>query len=792
MSRVALRKRLHSAEKRPPYPRIATGLMTLLLLAGCATGAGPGAGERYGLEPADAREAFERGHGQDALRYYELEAAEAEEHGASLQAAKTHTAIAFTASQIGSHQKAIRSGLRAFELLQREPPTQEILERKAYVYIALGHAYRRAGDFQEARRYYQQGFDLVKAFPPKGDFQYWYAAFSAGLGFLAHFERDKPKVALQHGNEVVGLMEEYLAEPPRNSRNARRLLAWDLWLVGRSQGSLGKLSEAEAATRRLVEISKADGQRELEVEGLALLGWLARSRGNHLEALERYHEALSLAAPMNRVHSLIYIHFGIGVSFAWQGHHDEALAAFRRSIGLMEEGRAQIREAGVRGGYLDDKQLIYKGIVRSALNLRRPVEAFDFAERARARAFLDLLGNQTVLSKGKTRVLVEDEVRLRAQLSEAKDLGGEHIEAAERSYRSFLDRVRKENLEQASLMAVDPLTLHEVQGLLPEGTTLLEYLVTEQETILWVIDRQRAKVLRLPVGRSDLVTEVRTLRQAIADQAPLDQLQSRAQALYERIVAPARPHIRGDKLLIVPHDVLHYLPFGALRTPDGRWLIEDYTLATLPSASVLKFLTEKEARAAVGALAVGNPDVGPALHLRYAEREAHAVGERFPGATVLVRQDATEAKAKVLSGEVGLLHFATHGELNEKDPLSSALLLVPDGTEDGRLEVREIFGLDLNARLVVLSACETGLGKLSKGDELVGLQRAFLYAGTPAVVTTLWKVDDRASYYLMQAFYDNLDQSGPGAALRKAQLATMRDFPHPFAWAAFGLTGVPQ
>ena len=125
------------------------------------------------------------------------------------------------------------------------------------------------------------------------------------------------------------------------------------------------------------------------------------------------------------------------------------------------------------------------------------------------------------------------------------------------------------------------------------------------------------------------------------------------------------------------------------------------------------------------------------------------------------------------------------------DPLSSALLLVPGGGEDGRLEVRELFGLDLHARLVVLSACETGLGALSRGDELVGLQRAFLYAGTPAVITTLWKVDDRASYELMRAFYDRLSGLGATEALRQAQRETMRTFPHPFAWAAFGLAGLP-
>jgi CHAT domain-containing protein len=218
----------------------------------------------------------------------------------------------------------------------------------------------------------------------------------------------------------------------------------------------------------------------------------------------------------------------------------------------------------------------------------------------------------------------------------------------------------------------------------------------------------------------------------------------------------------------------------------------DFTISTLPSASVLRYLLDKGAGAPDRALVVGNPDLGTALALPWAEREARLVGRHEHEATVLVRDEATEARVKELLGTVGLVHLATHGELSEDDPLSSAVLLVPGAGQDGRLEVREVFGLDLHARLVVLSACETGLGKLSRGDELVGLQRGFLYAGTPAVVTTLWKVDDRASYELVRAFYDRLESAGPGVALRQAQLETMRTFPHPFAWAAFGLTGAPR
>lgn len=422
-----------------------------------------------------------------------------------------------------------------------------------------------------------------------------------------------------------------------------------------------------------------------------------------------------------------------------------------------------------------------------------------------ARAFLDLLGSQTTLSKGKTRALVDEEVRLRARLAEAQavaqDAGESEdavaarapLEAVERDYRVFLERVRKESLEQVSLMSVEPVTLPEVQGLLPEGTTLLEYLVGDREVIVWAVDRQHATVVRTPGDRQALVAEVRQYRSALSNQAPLADVQAHAERLYRRLLEPVRSQIHGDRLLIVPHGVLHYLPFVALRSSAGRWVVEDFALATLPSASVLRYLADKSVGASNRALVVGNPDLGAGLELRWAEREAGIVGQRDPGAArVLTRGDATERQVKTLIETAGLIHFATHGELSEADPLSSALLLVPGGGEDGRLEVRELFGLDLHARLVVLSACETGLGVLSQGDELVGLQRAFLYAGTPAVITTLWKVDDRASYELMRAFYDRLSGLGATEALRQAQLETMRTFPHPFAWAAFGLTGLPR
>ena len=237
------------------------------------------------------------------------------------------------------------------------------------------------------------------------------------------------------------------------------------------------------------------------------------------------------------------------------------------------------------------------------------------------------------------------------------------------------------------------------------------------------------------------------------------------------------PHITGKELIIVPHDVLHYLPFNALVGLDGRYLIEKYPIYYLSSASLLQFVKEKRKAGGEKVLAFGNPDLGdPEKNLEFAELEAKEVKAAYPESSVYIRKEATEEKSKTLSANHDILHFATHAKLNEDDPLSSAVLLAREDKEDGRLEVREIFGMELKANLVVLSGCETGLGKLSTGDELVGLTRAFIYAGTPSVVASLWSVDDSSTAHLMASFYRNLkdDEQGGSVAAGAARTYSRR------------------
>ncbi len=783
-------------------------LVSVLLLAGCATGTSSRGGTHYGFEWADIAGAIARGEIREALAYYEQQAADLQRRGHTLEAAKAHTAASFASLRLGAYQKGVDHGVQAAALLTRQRLTREVLDSQLLNYVALGDNYLGVRDRGEARRVYQLGLRRTEALRDISAVM-WSGHFSRSEGWVDFSEGDfgaaaqRANLALTHYQRFRASLSVRDSSYDQLKRDVRWWEGLSLRLLGQSYDRLGRLREADTALTQALEITRALGVKETEADVLLALGSVSVARRDYVRALSYYEQALPLAIRVARVPTLPWIYAAMGQSYDRLGRQDESLTAYRQSMALVEDLRQQLQDPGFPAAFVEDKQVIYQGAVHSALSIGRVDDAFAYSERARARAFLDLLGNQTALSKGKTRALMEEEAGVRARVVEAqvfvqsatepKDRARarQQMDAAERSYREFLDRVRRESSEQASLMVVEPVSVQEVQALLPEGATLLEYFVTGRDSVVWIIDRAGENAVQLPTGRAEVRRLVADYRAAIAERAPIGQIEDQARALYAVLIAKARPYIHGDRLLVVPHDVLHYLPFAALQSPVGRWLVEEYTVATLPSASVLKYLLGKPEGASSGVLAVGNPDLGPALNLRYAELEARSIGDRNPTATVLIGKQATERQVKALGGQMGLLHFATHAELSATDPLASALLLVPEPPDDGRLEVREIFGLDLHARLVVLSACETGLGKLSTGDELVGLQRAFLYAGTPAVVTTLWKVDDQASYWLMRDFYKHLDTQGPAEALREAQRTIRQEFAHPFAWAAFGLTGVP-
>jgi CHAT domain-containing protein len=285
-----------------------------------------------------------------------------------------------------------------------------------------------------------------------------------------------------------------------------------------------------------------------------------------------------------------------------------------------------------------------------------------------------------------------------------------------------------------------------------------------------------------------MAEDIQAFRKLI-DTPSSTQFMDLSRKLYKRLFQPLESALNKRNLIIVSHGTLHYLPVNALHD-GGGYLIDRYSIRMMPSASAMKYLQERKADKSGGILIFGNPDLGdPKYDLEYAQKEATEVAKIRPKSKVFLRKEATEGMLRQYSKDYSYLHFATHGQFNPEAPLQSALLLAPNPQYNGILTVDKLYSLNLNADLVTLSACETGLSKIANGDDLVGLTRGFLYAGSSSIVASLWKVDDLATSHLMMRFYMELDKTNKGDALRTAQLEMKKKYPHPYYWASFQLTG---
>ncbi|MEM7538115.1 MAG: CHAT domain-containing protein, partial [Chloroflexota bacterium] len=312
--------------------------------------------------------------------------------------------------------------------------------------------------------------------------------------------------------------------------------------------------------------------------------------------------------------------------------------------------------------------------------------------------------------------------------------------------------------------------------------------------------KNHAEFVSLELPHAVLNNDIDQLRQSFLEKESDTDVSAK---LYDLLIAPLKPHIQTTNLVIVPHQVLHHLPFAALwNEEDNRYLMEEYAITYAPSASTLKFIQAKRNRNQRRLLALGNPDGS----LKAAENEVEAIAALFNTDPFLL-DEATETQVHVQAQNVDILHLAAHGKYEDNNPLFTRIELAPDtvsgrdsdsdiedsSTNDGWLEVHEIFNLNLSdANLVVLSACDTSNATMTRGDDLIGLPRAFIYAGAPAVITTLWPIDDDASAVLMETFYQHwLSGMTTAEALRSAQIDVMAtdELASPYYWAAFQLNG---
>jgi CHAT domain-containing protein len=543
---------------------------------------------------------------------------------------------------------------------------------------------------------------------------------------------------------------------------------------------------------------------------LVNIGTINHDQQRYTEALTHFEEALKIATNIGSSITQAEALARIARTLELQNKDAAALAQYEQAMGVLGQMRATAGDAQARAGFIASYADVYERAARLYLQQPDPSAAFETVERGRARSFLDSLSTgETLLADTESTTLLEtirsldaQQEALRRELATVRQASSAdaaliarletQLATVQQDYTEAVSTVQASGNQVATLLPSMSGTIRspkEIQPLLAPETTLLAYQVGAETTLAFVMTQTTLDAKELPIGRAALTTLVSNFR-SFNDPAA-------AQALDIQLIEPLEASLNTSHLLIIPHDVLHYIPFAALG--DGQQtLLDTYEVTTIPAASVLPFVQSNAAAATGGeVLVLAHPD-GPTFAAGLVTA-AESVGTLF-GVTPLLHTAATETALRARSPGAQILHIGAHGTFDTIVPLESALLLAPSASDDGRLTVGEVYGLNLNrAELVVLSGCETltdqridpdAPSAVTAGDELVGLTRAFFYAGTPTVIATLWQVDDAASQLLMERFYTHLKAGVSKAeALRLAQQEVRAQYPSPRDWAGFVLVG---
>ena len=601
--------------------------------------------------------------------------------------------------------------------------------------------------------------------------------------------------------------------------------------VARLLSGYAHLRMGDTPTARLAYDSSLVAFRRLddrvgEAAALDALGGFEILAGNASRAESRFAEGLKRLGTLQSPVLSWSLRSGLADALQRKGEVDRAAGILRNAIDEIEQVRGLIPLEEWRAGYLADKWSVYGQLVRLEHQRGRAASAFDVSERMRARQMLDQLSNGRIEPASLPPELASEEQDLRRRIAElvrgaedqalrplarretssrADDLSGdrEELNRAQAAYARLLGRIREASPAYAALVSGATISSAKARERLRDGDAILDYLVLDSVTIIFALTADTIRSLEVPVTREALAGMVDFTRDLIAGPVSKDRREpwrAPLKRLHRALVEPAE--LAGllsgkQRLVIVPHAELHYLPFAALISGGHRetFLVERFEVAFAPSVSSWVHLGNPPSpRRTNTVLAVAPHSASLPGTLSEVAGIRHKYG---PRAVTLLNEDATEDRFRLAASRHDIVHLATYGVLNQRNPLFSFVQLRPDTASDGRLEVHEAYRLNLRAKVLILSACETGLAsgaiaEVPAGDDWVGLVQAFLQAGAESVVATLWSVDDRATAQLIDAFYAQLIPTrSTSTALAQAQRLILgaKETRAPFYWAGFTLNG---
>lgn len=730
---------------------------------------------------------------EESLLYYSQAQQIWEKQGDPVNQAAMFDAIAGVYSDLDKDEQSVAS----LELAEKvwESAKEPTAQAKTLLDIGINYVWLNKPD--KALESFKKAFGIYQSLNNKSGMAEAYTR----MGWLYYFTKDDDK-SIENFNKAASLWQEV---------NELTRMSVAFAQLGIIYARRGKKQEALAIAERVGLFGKQLDflypSKPLILYNAGLINLLA---GNFEQALrywqlevEVYRKRSDKKGEAQALNSIAY-------AYDEKGQFEKALNFYKLSLDARETVRASTRVEELKIG-LDNQSInSYIRAVALAFKTKQPALAFELSEKARARTFLDQIGNVRVdLSQTAAEGLIRQEKSLLQEINLLeKEIQKENakLERDEqklieinrqlvekrRKYENIITQIKVGDPRYASIKTVETLKFYQVQKLLDKNTTLISFFLTDDGTIAFIISQNSFDAVKLQVSEDELIEGV----QEWMDFSNLQGSPPVLARLYKQLFEPLKSYIKTPVIGIIPHGAIHYVPFAALF--DGtKYLNESYTFFNLPSTSVLRFvLSDKKAQnPTLLALAQSRAEGQP--FLKSVDKEVESITNLFPKprARSFFSSEASETVFRDNAGQFNYVLLAAHATLNSENPLFSRIYLGADKLNDGHLQVREIYNLNLkNTNMIVLSACETQLGTQSRGDEIIGVNRAFFYAGAQTLIASLWDVDDDAAQIFMTTFFTHLEQGTSKAkAFREAQINTKRLYKkHPYYWAAFILTGNPR
>jgi CHAT domain-containing protein/TPR repeat protein len=769
----------------------------------------------------------------------------AEELGDLMLTTRAMNSLAICYRENGNYAKSMEMAMKCLKIhesqLNSEPNWD--LYSKALQNIGLTFMYQH--NVEQALAYFQKALEVAEKGIRLGDTKAKTSKENVlALIGKAHLKDGNPSLAMDYFQKNQKLLNEI----------------WDIIIVPKdtilsiNKRNIGDVFAAENKPLQAIAyyqdaLQLAEKSRDKDGISTALLGLgeMYFSQGDYHEALAFAERAVKVAEESSQS---LHIYRALEISAkAYQklGRPEAAHQVLVRTIDIIEQLREHSASSEIdRQRFFEAAVTPYQTMIDLQVDQERFAEAFSYAQRAKGRSLQEFLQIGRVnIDKSVSPAEREREQQLsRKIVSINRQVIGEKLKSKsdEKLLAEFEAQLKNARLEfesfQTRLYAthselkvqrgdIRSITFNDVAVLIPESKTgLMDFIVTDDNVHLFVLTKDATSqptlnTYTVEIDRKSLAEKVDRFRRRMENRDY--DFQALSQELYNLLLKPAQKQLQNKtNLIISPDKVLWDLPFQVLLSPENRYLIEDAAISYAPSLSVLREMQleskKKPASAKASLLALGNPELGKQSietakfvkmdadlqPLPEAGRQVEKLG-RIYGKTLSKVYTGSAAREKLVkdqSARYRILHLATHGILNDVSPMYSHVLLSQTpgkSDEDGLLEAWEMMNLDLNADLVVLSACETARGRVRAGEGVIGMTWALFVAGCPRTVVSQWKVEASSTTALMVEFHKKFKQryGGPqpavstAEAMRQAALKVRRnpEYAHPFYWGGFVVVG---